>query len=63
MISSKEEVEVETKNYPETEMIPNKTTKSKKRNNIFIKLSYVLCTKKANVKKEHNAILHMVLNS
>lgn len=51
------------KDYPETEIIPNKTTKNKKRKSIFIRLSYALCTKKANVKKEHNAILLMDLNN
>lgn len=62
MISSKEEVEAEMTSYPETEKNLNKT-KFRKKKSIFIRLSYVLYTKKANVKKEHNAILLMDSNN
>lgn len=62
MISSKEEVEAEMTSYPETEKNLNKT-KFRKKKSIFIRLSYVLYTKKVNVKKEHNAILLMDSNN
>ena len=61
-ISSKEEVEAEMTSYPETEKNLNKT-KLRKKKSIFIRLSYVLYTKKVNVKKEHNAILLMDSNN